>query len=141
YLFAPEPGWTVLRGRLQAGGRDVALLLDGQRVHGWQEMDDITLEVPVPAAGYHTVTLALEPPCPQHFADALRCRAVQIDDLAFADFVPGTGAGVPVMFARGVALAAFSVDADAQAVRLMWRFDEPVTENDVRFVHVVDAQG
>ena len=141
YLFAPEPGWTVLRGRLQAGGRDVALLLDGQRVHGWQEMDDITLEVPVPAAGYHTVTLALEPPCPQHFADALRCRAVQIDDLAFADFVPGTGADVPVMFARGVELAAFSVDAGAQAVRLMWRFDELVTENDVRFVHVVDAQG
>jgi len=141
YLFAPEPGWTTLSGRLQTEGRDVALLLDSQRVREWRGMDTVVLDVPVPVvAGYHTLTLAVEPPCPQHFPAALRCRSVRVDELAFGAFVPDAPAEV-VPFERDVELAGYRVDADRRAVWLWWRFGEHLTENDIRFVHVVDTAG
>ena len=142
YLYAPEPGWTTLTGQLQAGGRDIALLLDGQQIHRWDAMDAIALNLPLPisTAGYHTVTLAVEPPCPQHFSPTLRCRSVQVDSLAFGAFTPGTLPD-PVPFAGGVELAGYSIESDAKAVRLWWRFDTARTENDIRFVHVVSTDG
>lgn len=140
YIFAQEPGWTRLTGGLQTGGRDVTLLLDGTPIQAWHEMDTAALNVPIPvrAAGYHTVTLAVEPPCPQHFASTLRCRAVGIDHLVFAGFTAQPFAS-PVSFGHGVALGGFAVEG--QSVRLWWRFGEALNENDIRFVHVVDSAG
>lgn len=142
YLFAPASGWTNIAGELQAGGRIVTLLLDQQPVQSWRGMDTITFDLPVPIieAGYHTLTLKVEPPCPHHFPAAQRCRSVQVNALAFGDYVaqplPGS-----VPFARGVELAGYRIASDTQTIQLWWRFGENLTDNDIRFVHIVDAAG
>jgi hypothetical protein len=111
-------------------------------VQHWSGLDKITLEVPLPLAqaGYFTVRLAVDPPCPQHFAPTLRCRSVQVDGLRFGDFLPDT-LGEAVAFQRGLELAGYAVDSDSQTVRLWWRFGSSLSEADIRFVHVVDADG
>ena len=140
YVFAPEPGWTRLNGSLQANARDVTLRLDAEVIQAWRGMESIMLDMPIPlnSAGYHTVTLAVEPPCPQHFDDTLRCRPVDVSGLAFGSFAPQSFAA-PVEFGRGVELAGYSIDGPS--VRLWWRFGERLGEDDIRFVHVVDANG
>jgi hypothetical protein len=57
-----------------------------------------------------------------------------------------TGAGAdaaPVTFGRGVTLAFADVEASGATVtaRLLWRFAEPLAETDVRFVHLLGADG
>jgi hypothetical protein len=139
YAFAPEPGWANLNGSLQADGREVTLRLDGEVIQAWRDTETILLDMPIPlSAGYHIVTLAVEPPCPQHFDSTLRCRSVVVDDLVFGEFDPQPFAS-PVTFGRGVELAAYSMDE--QSVRFWWRFGERLGEDDIRFVHVVDAGG
>jgi hypothetical protein len=139
YIFAPESGWTRLTGSLQANGRNVMLRLDDEMIQAWRGMESITLDIPIPlSAGYHTVTLAVELPCPQHFAPSLRCQSVAVDDLAFGDFEAQPFV-TPIMFGRGVELAGYGIDG--RDVRLWWRFGERLGEDDIRFVHVVNADG
>ena len=51
--------------------------------------------------------------------------------------------GRQALFAGGLALTASHIDDDQNiiSVWLTWRFDAPRGENDIRFVHVVDAEG
>ena len=146
YVYAPEAGVIDFAGTLAADGRAVALLLDGAALHRWDVDGAAAFSVPLPlrAATYHTVTLAVEPACPRGYGPALRCRAVALDGVRFEHYRPGAGAGfVPAAFARGVTLAFADVEASAGAVtaRLLWRFAEPLTDADVRFVHLLGADG
>lgn len=138
YVFAPEPGWTRLNGSLQANARDVTLRLNGEVIQAWRGMESIVLDVPIPlnTAGYYTVTLAVEPPCPAHFVPTLRCQSVDVHELSLDDFRTQLFAA-PVEFGRGVELAGYGIDG--QTVRLWWRFGERLGEDDIRFVHVVGA--
>ncbi|MBI5667332.1 MAG: hypothetical protein HZC41_04930 [Chloroflexi bacterium] len=80
YFYLPEPGTVTLRAELAGENRTVALLLDGVVVERWTISGEQAIETTLDAAraGYHTVTLALEPPCPASPHPALRCRTVQL---------------------------------------------------------------
>lgn len=143
YVYAPESGWVDFTGRLIAGGeRTVQLYIDGQPLHRWEMADEQAFTVPLPlqAQQYHIVTLALDPPCPASHNPALMCEGVTLDDLAFGSFIAEAGTGAD--FERGVRLlrgAAGEVNQGVLPVRLLWAFDEARDENDIRFVHVLDA--
>lgn len=147
HLYLPEPGWVDFTASLRADNRDVALHLDGTLLHRWT-LDGampVRLLLPATARGYHTVTLALVPPCPLYDGDTLACRQL---DAANVSFVPLTNGALfaPVDLEKGVQLAAAYAPAEARAgegiqVALWWRFAEDRREDDVRFVHVLDANG
>lgn len=146
YVYAPEAGVMDFAGTLVADGRAVALLLDGERVHRWDVDGAAAFSVPLPlrAETYHTVALVVEPACPQGYGPALRCRAVALSDARFERYRPGAGAAfAPAAFGRGVTLAFAAVEASGGTVtaRLLWRFAEPLTDADVRFVHLLGADG
>ena len=72
---------------------------------------------------------------------ALRCDAVGLEALQFEGYMPAPAQ--TVAYDRGVTLVNGMI-GDAQpgqplAVRLVWQFDRPRDENDIRFVHVLDA--
>jgi hypothetical protein len=144
YFFAPEPGWLTLSGQLEANGRVVYLLLDDQLIHRWQGAETMKLELPLPVleAGYHTVSLALDPPCPSHYATGLRCQSVTINELALTGFTSETPAA-PVQFERGLTLRnqRLRPEADGLVVTLLWEFAAARADTDVRFIHVLDEHG
>jgi hypothetical protein len=119
--------------------RRVILLLDGEPMRDW---DGGVLALPFAEAGYHTITLQLEPSCPGHPVPVLGCRAVLLNDMTLTDFTPEPFTA-PVQFERGVQLLgdALVTQEKSLAVQLWWGFDAPLDENTVRFVHVLDAEG
>jgi hypothetical protein len=143
YIYAPEAGWVMLSGQIAANERTVELLLDGQRIHEWTAEGAVDVHVPLFVdAGYHTVTFALQPACPDHFSPALRCRVLTLSDVALDEFTPAAPAEA-VQLEHGVQLLASHVERhnDQLDVWLQWRFDQPLTELDARFVHVLDESG
>jgi hypothetical protein len=89
--------------------------------------------------------VALEPPCPPIHDDTLRCSALWTADLSADDFV-STVLQPQIAFERGIQLAGASIPeqlgrGEDLMLSLWWRFDEVLSENDVRFVHVVDDAG
>ncbi len=143
YLYAPESGWVTLSGGFAADGRDLTLYLDGELAHRWtiDSTQRIDLTLPV-SAGYHTITLAVEPPCPLHFDATLECRAVQVTNLALGNFTPSALDQV-VQFDRGLQLAGAYLPPVRTEISasLWWRFDQPRSTNEIRFVHVLNAEG
>jgi hypothetical protein len=144
YLYAPQTGWVNFSGTLQADGRMVELSLDQQVIQRWQVDSTLDFNVPLPvqAGAYHVVRLALNPPCPAVDDPALECRAVAVSNLVLAE--PITGDSAEATFDRGVRLLRGTVEEqedEALTVRLSWAFDAALSENDIRFVHVVGADG
>jgi hypothetical protein len=146
YLYTPEAGWASFTGSFDAQLRDVTLYLDGVPIHRWSVYGVTYFNVPLPLdAGYHTVTVALEPPCPPIYDDTLRCSSLWTADLSADDFVAAEphptiefeqgvqlmGAYIPEQISRGEDLT----------LSLWWRFDDAVGENEVRFIHVFDEAG
>jgi len=143
YVYLPEPGWMTFSGELSASGRDVQLSLDGQLVREWTIDGETPIRVPLfTDTGYHTITLGLQPACPQYVDTALRCRGLSWNDLSLNAFTPAAP-DAPVQLDRGVQLEGSHLERSAEHLNvwLWWRFDQPLTEYDVRFVHVLDADG
>ena len=144
YIYTPMPGWVLLTGTLQADGRDVLLSLNGQRLWHGNIAGTVNLQMPVflPTAGYYTLTLALEPPCPGIVDPALTCRSLAVSDLGLADVLTADAAD-QVVFANGLSLAASHLEyrAGELSVWLAWRFDAPRAAHEIRFVHIVDESG
>jgi hypothetical protein len=97
------------------------------------------------SAGYHTVTVALEPPCPSLYDATLRCSALWTSELTLDDFVPADPYPL-INFERGVQLAGRYIPEQISrgedlTLWLWWRFNNAVSDNDVRFVHVFDNEG
>jgi len=142
YVYTPSPGWVLLTQMLQANGRDVFLSLNGAHIHDWRVEGEVNADVPLflPEAGYYTITLALDPPCPMVVNPVLTCRSVEVSQLALANLVP-TETASPVSFEGGLALAAshLAYEENTLSVWLAWDFSETRAENEIRFVHVVDA--
>ena len=137
HLYHNRATWIDVRGALHADDRRVQLRYDGLVIHEWDVAGTQTIDTTfyVQQAGYHTATLALDPPCPTYDTRALACRdltyevslSASTDDVLFA------------LFDGGIALRAGDVQVNEQAVvRLHWQFDQARSANDVRFVHVVD---
>jgi hypothetical protein len=147
YLFAPEMGWARLTATLTAADRTAALYLDSELLHSWSLDSSISIDQPIPLAerDYHTLTLALEPPCPEYYDETtLACRTLAAVDLTIGDFTPDRFR--PIEFEHGLSLRGWRLVENAQAgetlpINLWWSFTEPRTENDIRFVHVLDSNG
>ena len=144
YVYAPESGWVDLAGTLTGDGQMVDLYLDQQRVHRWQVAGEqpFRISLPVTAGSYHTITLALDPPCPANDNPTLYCPSVELRDLRLDNFVPA--AHQQVAFGEGVTLLTGPIEESAGAgstldVRLLWQFDAARDANDIRFVQVIDS--
>lgn len=147
YIFTPAPGWMDLSGSVKADNRAVTLYLNGRPVHQWTVTGKSTFTVPLPLdyRGYHTVTLALEPPCPVFYDATLSCQTLQLADLTLTPLSAGP-LYEPVNMSKGVTLAGAYLPQDAITetilpVRLWWTFDEAIRAEDIRFIKVLDANG
>jgi hypothetical protein len=139
----PTAGWSLWTASLTADHRDVVLSLDGVPLQRWTLDGEQHVAVPVPlASGYHTVTLSVDPPCPTAVNPALRCKTVDVDRLTFNDLV--TQPFESAQYGNGVTLAGARVGGvtnEQLSIWLWWQFSAPRSENDIRFVHVVDENG
>ncbi len=141
YLYAPERGFALFSAQLEAAGRTPVLNLDGRQVHGWSLDGEISARVPLLIEpGYHTATLSLRPRCPVAPSTALVCLEVDLIDTAVDSFTR-VQAG-PVAFGEGITLeGAHLSPGDDVRVWLSWRFEEPLPDTFIRFVHLLDAEG
>jgi hypothetical protein len=143
-LYAPENGWALFTAALTGTDRAVTLLLNNTPVQRWRVGGETPISVPLPVSGYASIRLALDPPCPLNIDPSLECRSVDVaaPSVEFTAAAVGTVAA----FERGVALANSYVPntlnaGESLSVWLDWRFGGALDENDVRYVHVVDAAG
>lgn len=143
YVWTPQPGWMRFRADVSAEDRTAVLRLNGDELGRWQVDGVESLDLPVPLGeGFHTLTLTVEPACPQTFSDALRCRTLDLRALSMGDFTPGEPTAVA--YAQGVTLAAAQVappDGDTLPVWLWWQFAARRGENDVRFIQLLNETG
>jgi hypothetical protein len=150
YLYAPDARWVDIAGTFGLSrsetSREIVLSLDRQPVYRWTITDDQPFRVPLPVSAdtYHTISLAVQPPCPQQYSPLLECQLVNLDNLIIEQPSNDLITLRDIQFDRGVTLVSAALPAATQTnldVRLLWHFDQPLTENDVRFVHVLDAEG
>jgi hypothetical protein len=144
FIYTPSPGWVMLTQTLDADGRLATLTLNQKQVYRWTVTSRTAVQAPMflPEPGYYRVRLALEPTCPTIASPALTCNELKVSDLAMSDLIP-VEESKPAVFANGLTLNAGYVDyqKDALSVWLDWYFDSPRAETDIRFVHVLDADG
>jgi hypothetical protein len=143
FVWTFEPGWMLLDAELEAEGRTAVVTLDGEELLRQTIDGEASLTVPVPLMpGYHTLRLAVDPPCPQVYSEALRCQTLDLRALSLDGFLPDTFE--PVAYGNGVTLAAGHValgDGESLPVWLWWQFSARRSENDIRFVHMVNETG
>ena len=146
-LFAPQDGWLDVSAEMWAGGRDLLVLLDNVPLQRWswspQEADLKHASLPLRAGAWHMLSLAPEPACLQAPAVALVCPEEALERFTL-EFVPT--AMQQARFAEGVTLLAGSLPArvaarDELVLRLHWDFAQGRDDLDVRFVHLLDAEG
>jgi hypothetical protein len=112
----------------------------------------ITVPVPVDANAYHTISFAVEPPCPVYVSEGQECRGLEIRDLQLGQFTSRGEVWFSSTFRAPNEEESLTVlpyvPATANAgetlpVWLYWNFITPRSETDVRYVHVVsqEAQG
>ncbi len=90
YLYAPQPGTVTLTGRISADGRGARLLLDGAPLVTWTVSGEQGWNMPIDLAeaGFHTLTLAVEPACPPPNAETLVCRPLHVEQLELRNYRP-----------------------------------------------------
>ena len=146
HIYKQQPGWMEFSAVLEAADRRARLSLDGTPLETLQVRGRIPISIPLPIAssGYHSFRIALDPPCPERIdTDLLRCQGVTIDSVDTRILTNGAIYN-PIRIADGIELAGYYLPKqieDEVAIRLWWRFDSPRTNNDVRFVHVLDERG
>mgnify|MGYP005842392301 CR=1 FL=1 len=88
FVYAPARGALRVQAALTADARTAALRLDGRLIAQRAAAGEWTLDLWAAATpGYHTLALALEPPCPASPSPALACGELRLDALALT-FVP-----------------------------------------------------
>lgn len=146
YIYKEQPGWMELSAVLEAVNRRVQLSLNGTPLQTLQVTGRIPVSIPLPVArgGYHTFRIALDPPCPQRIDTALmQCPGVTVDSVDTRILSNGAIYD-PIRIADGIELAGYYLPKqfdDEIAIRLWWRFESDRSNNDVRFVHILDEQG
>jgi hypothetical protein len=91
YLYAPVPGMVTLRGTVSAPTpRRAIVTVNSEPVREWTAAGPFSLNIPItlPTAGYHTIGLHVDPPCPQPPDPALACAPLFARELALVNFVP-----------------------------------------------------
>ncbi len=148
YFYTPEPGWIDLDTTLHIGeGHSASLVLDESPLRTEVADGEVNLSIPLDEAGYHTVSLALDNPCPETVPDGLSCNGLMVEGLKIGSFQAATFTPA-VQFDRGVALRGSQVEnptpeSESPVVRvnLWWGFDTARTEQDIRFIKILDSDG
>ena len=89
YFYAPNPGTVILTGQVASDSpRDAILSLDNTPILAWMVQDEIGLNVPIEieTAGYHTLTLATDPPCPTISDPALECVTLRVSGVELENY-------------------------------------------------------
>jgi len=143
-FYTPRPGWMMFEATLTGDGRRVNVFLDHQRlrtltVNGTQRL---MLPLPIAAEGFYTVRLTLDPACPQIDDSALACRTMSISDVHLTSLNRPFAYSL-IRFAPGVTLNTTEIIPQGKTllVYLDWQFAQGVRAEDVRFVHVLSADG
>ena len=146
YIYKQQPGWMEFSAILEAVNRRVHLSLNGAPLQTLQVNGRIPVSIPLPIArdGYHTFRIALDPPCPERIDTALLlCQGVTVDNVVTQILTNGAIYD-PVRIADGIELAGYYLPKqfdDEVAIRLWWRFEADRSNNDVRFIHILDESG
>jgi hypothetical protein len=84
YFYAPSNGSATLTGMLVSRTPlEVTISLNNQPISTVTVDGETALNVPFPyQAGYNTVTLALNPPCPANTGEAITCAGVNVVEMA-----------------------------------------------------------
>jgi hypothetical protein len=105
-------------------------------------MQRTDLWLPFDMPGYHTLLFEAQPTCPDRYNVALFTCVQPSLNLERLDSLKPATFGEPIQFEKGVKLHSLVVRDLAQlTVNLWWQFDQPRTEQDVRFIKVLDEQG
>lgn len=161
-VYTDGPRWIDISLALQIGYEPLAVQVGGETIRQWPQGDVVTASIPwyLDERQYTTIDAAWQTVCPRINHPLVRCDSLR------GQFViseaPTEATVERVRFQNGVEMVAGSVsralradetaghhaeDAAIRAenalvrVRLNWAFDEPLTADDVRFVHVLDADG
>ncbi len=146
-LYAPQDGWLDVSAEMGAGGRDLLLLLDNSPWQRWtwfpQKVAMKHASLPLRADAWNMLTFVPEPVCLRALAAGLVCPEEALERFTL-EFVPA--AMQQARFAAGVTLLAGSLPArlaagDELVLRLHWEFAQGRDDLDVRFVHLLDAEG
>lgn len=151
YMYIPTGGWLQFAPLAFALDRKFSIALDGNIIHRWLVSIDqpgqetgqkLALSIPIITPGYHTLTWALEPPCPTQYNESMFCRRVTIWDREPKYNFEQAMLPQPINF-EGVQLVTWRVDNRVTQVNvdLLWQFDRPRGEQDIRFIKVLDANG
>ena len=146
YIYKQQPGWMEYSANLEAANRRVHLSLNGTPLETLQVSGRIPVSIPLPMArsGYHTFRIALDPPCPERIdTELLYCQSVDVDSVDTRILTNGAIYD-PIRIADGIVLAGYYLPKqfeDEVAIRLWWRFESDRSNNDVRFVHILDEDG
>jgi hypothetical protein len=142
-FYAPRAGWVLFEATLNAHDRHVSIFLDQQRLRSVAVDGPQPVQIPLPVdtEGFYTIRLVLDPPCPTIDDPALECRQVAIEDVTL------TPLNQPFTYSLirydGVTLNAAQTISDGSilTVYLDWLFTKAMRKEDVRFVHILAADG
>lgn len=146
-LYAPAAGWLNLTFNHAGAAPAFRLSLDGQSLREWPAAaftGHMSVALPIPAAGYYVITADQLPPCPELRATPLVCPQSAPAITTGTTLIPDL-LDQPIDWERGVHLLAAAhtppIPAQPLTLNLWWRFDQPITEQDIRFIKIVDGQG
>jgi hypothetical protein len=119
----------------------VLLLINNRPARFWDISGQTDGTLPLALeAGYHNLTLLLQPPCTRQIDPAFQCRELAY---SFEGSVASQELRGGTTYTDGIILrwADLRQSDDTLDVRLYWLLNEARDTRDVRFVHVVDAGG
>ena len=147
YVYKEQPGWLEYNAVLEAVNRRVHLTLNDTPLETLQVNGRIPLSIPLPIArrGYHTLRIAADPPCPERIdTNLLLCQDVKVENVRIEVLSDGAIYD-PIRIEDGIVLAGYLLPEDSAdeliKIRLWWRFEAEKSAKDVRFVHILDANG
>ena len=145
YVYKAQAGWLELSAQLDAVDRRVSLSLNGVPLQSREVIGPTALSLPLPIArrGYSTLSIALDPPCPDHIDTAvLLCHSVSLESVELSQLSRGAIYD-PIRIAGGIELAGWHMATDERdnpVIHLWWRFDSPRAAHEQRFVHLLDEE-
>ena len=147
YIYKEQPGWLEFNAILEASDRRVNLTLNDTPLETIRVNGRIPLSIPLPIArrGYHTLRIALDPPCPERVdGSVLVCQRVTVENVRVEVLSDGAIYD-PIRIEDGIILAGWLLPEEARdetiKMRFWWRFEAGRSPKDVRFVHVLDRHG
>jgi hypothetical protein len=148
YVFVPQSGWLNLILSQREASPEFTLKLDGQMIRHWPVNAfsyEMPVAIPIINGGYHILTTEMSPPCPETLPALVQCTHAPPVMIYDAGAYEIRNIDHPINFDRGVQLLGSRFPPitfnGRVAVDLWWQFDQPRTEQDIRFIKVLDASG